>query len=249
MNKCIIISFLFVNIIIANSSLDQSFYNGNNFYKNNDYISAISFYEDIIKQGWESSNLFYNLGNSYFRQNQLGNAIWSYKKGLMLDPRDKDLIHNLEIAKSRMIDKIIMPEEFIFFELYKKIKIHYSFYEWLIIGGFLILLVSIIFNAINILKVRTNAFKRVFYFFLIITFVEHLVIFDNYFEYYDNPNGIIIDNNVNAYSGPFSEENLLLFKLNEGTIAKIGHKQDNWVEINLLNGNRGWIYLEKIRIL
>ena len=106
MNKCIIISFLFVNIIIANSSLDQSFYNGNNFYKNNDYISAISFYEDIIKQGWESSNLFYNLGNSYFRQNQLGNAIWSYKKGLMLDPRDKDLIHNLEKRVEEQVKSI-----------------------------------------------------------------------------------------------------------------------------------------------
>ena len=167
----------------------------------------------------------------------------------MLDPRDKDLIHNLEIANSRIVDKIIMPNEFILLELYKKIKGFFNFYEWSLIGGFLILLISIIFNIINNFKFNINNFKRVLYFLLIITFIEHLIIFDHYFEYYDNKNGIIIDNNVNAYSGPFSEENLLLFKLNEGTIAKIGQLQDNWVEINLLNGNRGWIYLEKIRIL
>ena len=54
MNKYILLSFLFSNIIIANTSLDQSYYNGNNSYKNNDYISAISFYESIIEEGWES---------------------------------------------------------------------------------------------------------------------------------------------------------------------------------------------------
>ena len=54
---------------------------------------------------------------------------------------------------------------------------------------------------------------------------------------------------MDAYSGPFYGDNSILFKINEGTMVKIGQDQKNWLEIILLDGNRGWIPLEKVRFL
>ena len=69
---------------------DQSFIEANNYYNSSRYLESIQMYESILAEGWESSNLYYNLGNSYFRQNQIGQSVWAYNKALKIDPRNKD---------------------------------------------------------------------------------------------------------------------------------------------------------------
>ena len=77
--------------------------------------------------------------------------------------------------------------------------------------------------------------------------IEHGIILDRFFDESDNKIGIIIDNEVDIYSGPFYGDNTILFKVNEGTKVKINQSQNNWIEIILLDGNRGWVPLDKIR--
>ena len=77
--------------------------------------------------------------------------------------------------------------------------------------------------------------------------IEHGIILDRFFDESDNKIGIIIDNEVDTYSGPFYGDNTILFKVNEGTKVKINQSQNNWIEIFLLDGNRGWVPLDKIR--
>ena len=84
---------------------------------------------------------------------------------------------------------------------------------------------------------------------MLLTVMVHLVILDKYFDDNDDELGIIIDNEVRAYSGPFYGDNSVLFNINEGTEVMIKQNQKNWTEIILLDGKRGWITSNKIRLL
>jgi tetratricopeptide (TPR) repeat protein len=88
---------------------------GNEYYQNKEFSEAINSYEAILKQGYVSSHLYYNLGNSYFRSGEIGKAILYYEKSLKIAPGNDDAQHNLNIANARTVDRIQeIPELFIF---------------------------------------------------------------------------------------------------------------------------------------
>lgn len=76
------------------------------FYQKEDYARAVSIYEDLLKAGYASAGLHYNLGNAYFKTGDLGKAVLHYEKGLKLAPGDEDLRFNLKIAQGRQTDQI-----------------------------------------------------------------------------------------------------------------------------------------------
>jgi len=96
---------------IVASSLEHNFEKGNELYTDGDYRGAIDEYEKVIAAGYESAELYYNLGNAYFRDGQLGRAIMNYIRARELDPGDDDIRANLEFARQFTIDKIEVSEE------------------------------------------------------------------------------------------------------------------------------------------
>ena len=166
-----------------------------------------------------------------------------------MDPRSSDLIHNLEIVNARIKDRIILPEEFFLIDLYLKIKSSFTLKEWLMIGSITIFITVILFLLLRIYIFNNFILERSILFLIILVTIEHGIILDRFFDENDNKLGIIIDNEVDAYSGPFYGDNSILFKINEGTIVRLSQVQKNWLEIILLDGNRAWIPLEKIRFL
>jgi len=238
---------LFSNIF--SKDFNENFNKANNYYNNSKYLESIKIYESILAGGWESSNLYYNLGNSYFRQNQIGQSVWAYKKALKMDPRNEDLIKNLSIAEAKIKDRIILPDEFYFVKVYGNFKSRYTLKEWLLAGGIIVLfaVVSFLiseFHIFNNLKI-----VRVVKILILLTVTIHIVILDKFFDDDDDKFGIIIDNQVKAYSGPFYGDNSILFNINEGTEVMIKQNQKNWTEIILLDGKRAWIISNKIRLL
>ena len=85
-------------------SLFHDFNQGNLFYKQGDYKKAIDAYEGVLQKGLESGPLYYNLANSYFKNNQLGKAVANYLKAKRLMPRDSDLYFNYKYALSLVAD-------------------------------------------------------------------------------------------------------------------------------------------------
>ena len=247
MRKLITLLVFFSNVF--SKDFDENFYKANNYYNNSKYLESINIYESILAEGWESSNLYYNLGNSYFRQNQIGQSIWAYNKALKMDPRNEDLIKNLSIAEAKIKDRIILPDEFYFVKVYGNFKSRYTLKEWLLAGGIIVLftVVSFLiseFHIFNNLKI-----VRVVKILILLTVTIHIVILDKFFDDKDDNIGIIIDNQVEAYSGPFYGDNSVLFNVNEGTEVMIKQNQKNWIEIILLDGKRAWITSDKIRVL
>jgi len=97
-----------VNSTLADSLIGS----GNQHYMEREYDKAVDCYSRVISMGYEASSLFYNLGNAYYKQNDLPRAILYYEKARLLAPWDEDIRQNLAIANSRIVDKIDNIPEF-----------------------------------------------------------------------------------------------------------------------------------------
>ena len=92
------ISILFALLFTATSALAQTKAQGDSAYINKEYDQAIEIYEALLQQG-ESGEVYYNLGNAYFKQDELGRAILNYERALLLQPGNADISANLDIAR------------------------------------------------------------------------------------------------------------------------------------------------------
>ncbi len=125
----------------ARSLMEQ----GNKFYEDKQYEQAVDEYQKVIGLGYEGTSLFYNLGNSYYREGKIGFAILYYEKALKLSPGDDDVIHNLAIANAKTVDKIDTLPKFFLFQWWESFLRLFSVVGWSHVAFtlYLLLLVSI----------------------------------------------------------------------------------------------------------
>ncbi|MFL3050750.1 MAG: SH3 domain-containing protein [Candidatus Neomarinimicrobiota bacterium] len=250
MNRLSIIFLLFISLQANYAShADSLFVEANKRYSMQDYVNALGVYEQLISQGYEHSNLYYNLGNTYYQLAELGNAIWAYEKGLFLRPSDDDLVYNLSIANARIVDRIIIPEPFFFVKLYSSFKQIFSPNQWLYVISCLILLTSIFSTIGRIWKNRTTHLITNFSSFIIaLGFISFFIFVDVYYDLSNDESGVVTVKEGRVYSAPSKSSNLL-FVVHEGTKAKISSRQNPWVEIQLIDGKKGWLSLKNMRLL
>ena len=243
---------IFILVISSHSYSDQiieKFQEANARYNDSDYNGAIQLYEQIVSEKWQSGYLYYNLGNSYFREGMVGQSIWAYNKALNLSPRFENIKYNLEIANSKIKDRVTLPPEFFLVDFYIQLKNYFTFFEWLFLCGLLVLLSASFFMFSKVLILNGNVVRRLILALTFSAFFLHLIIFDIYLEESKEAHGIIIFDDVHAFSGPFQGKNTRLFTLNEGTRVSVLQNQGNWVEIVLLSGEKAWIPIEKIKVI
>ena len=101
----------------------------NQHYEAGQYSEAAAIYETILASGLHHSSVYYNLGNAYFKQGDLGRAILNYRRAQRLDPRDADVTANLSIARTQTVDKLEIPAEGGLSNLVEMAE------EWLTLGG------------------------------------------------------------------------------------------------------------------
>ena len=128
---------LFLLLIIANSVVAQTtedlFKNANDLYKNDKLEEAVELYKKIESNGLISSELFYNLGNSYYKLNKVGPSIYYYEKALKLNPLNKDVQNNLVFAKRLALDNIEELPKTVFQKLNKNYLQKLSYNQWAIV--------------------------------------------------------------------------------------------------------------------
>ena len=243
---------IFILVFLSHSFADQiieKFQAANSRYNDSDYIGAIQLYEQIVSEKWQSGYLYYNLGNSYFRAGMIGQSIWAYNKALELSPRFDNIKYNLEIANTKIKDRVTLPPEFFFVDFYIQLKNYYTFFEWLFLCGLVVFLGAGFFMLSKVLILNSNVVRRLVLILSFLAFVLHLIAFDIFLEDSKETHGIIIFDDVHAFSGPFQGESTRLFTLNEGTRVSVLQNQGIWVEIVLLNGEKAWIPIEKIKVI
>ena len=114
------ISLIFLVLLSFNLyGNDSLFISANNDYANKNYLSASEKYENILSYNLESVELYYNLGNSYFKLDEIHKAIYNYEKALIIDQDFTEAKENIELSKLKLIDKIDEMPELFFISIYK----------------------------------------------------------------------------------------------------------------------------------
>ncbi len=209
---------------------------------------AVQSFERILSQGYEHEYLYYNLGNAYYRLGKTGLAIWSYEKGLQLDPGLTDLNFNLEVARLKIKDRIDLPPGFFLLDIYRSFKHNNSTEGLLLWAGFLLLISGGAFFARKLYWPDKQLLRLVTTMAIFLSIILHLISVDIYLELSEKQEGIIIKTVTEAHSTP-SGLGKTLFRVHEGLKVEIFQIQDDWLEINLLDGKKGWVYSGALRLL
>ena len=256
----IIITFLFL-AVCSITSLSQSkfqpsvvnekFLEANSLYNDSKYEQSIQVYLQILDSGAHSSELYFNIGNAYYRLNDIANSILYYEKSLKLDSSDNDVINNLNMVKNALIDDIAVVPTSFFDEQLNKISnlLDYSLWGLVLISlSFIFLLLFIIYFFSNKPIIKRTAFTSLFFIIMIITFTAWISINayeKNHLEKY----AIIFSTKIEIKADPNERsENLLTLHL--GTKVRIiDNFNDEWLKIKLVNGQEGWIKNNQIKII
>ena len=122
---------LYILILISQISLAQTaFETGNQLYQKEKYQAAINSYESILNSGKHSAEVYFNLGNCYFKLNKVAPAIYNFEKALLLNPNDKDIQTNLDFARKMTIDDIKVVPKVGFHKLIQDLTSNYHYDTW-----------------------------------------------------------------------------------------------------------------------
>ena len=242
MNKIFYILVYLIAFTGFAQSEEKIFAEANTFYKESNFERAIGLYLSIEEQGLESDDLFFNLGNSYYKQNKVAPAIYYYEKALKLNPQHKDALVNIEFAKRMKIDVIEeLPKTFIQ-KFSKNVIQKLTFDSWAILAVLASFLASILFLLYHF---SSSSRKKLVYFNFTIFFVFALIVttffaFNSYGIDKKNRQAIIFSSKVEIKNAPTlsSDE---VFELHEGTKVQILDELDDWKKIKIADGKEGWV--------
>ncbi|WP_455584342.1 tetratricopeptide repeat protein [Bacteroides sp.] len=223
---------------------------GDSAYMKNDYASAIQIYEALLGKG-EAAELYYNLGNSYYKADDIAKAILNYERALLLQPGNGDIRANLEIARSKTIDKVEPVPEIFFVSWTKSLINSMSVDSWAICGVvcFILLIVSLfffIFSKQIVLK-KTGFICGII--FLVVTVLANVFANQQKSELMNRNSAIVMNPSVTVRSTP-SESGTSLFILHEGHKVDVkDSSMKDWKEIRLEDGKVGWVPASAIEII
>jgi len=253
MKNIIIIVLLLISrisLLAIPDSLNQTFQKANELYKKNNYTKAIDLYSSIINSGYESAELYYNLGNAYFRNNDIANARLYYEKALKIKPNDEDAKANIEFLKATgLVDNFDKVPVFFLDKWYHSLIKMFNANTWAIIS-LSTLIVGLVLFMVFLFSKYINRRKLSFIFSIIILFVSFISFFfsTKMKNNYTNPNDAVVMQITTIKSSP-EEQGTDLVILHPGVKVEITKKEDNWCEVRLPNGKMGWLKIEELKII
>lgn len=249
----IVIAVLFCCTFTLRASLpapDSLWYKANDAYAMGEYGNAADIYENIEKSGYVSSDLYYNLGNAYYKLGQKGKAILYYEKAFKLDPSNQDIKTNLEIARLNALDKIDVLPEFIFTTWIKEIRNSMSSNQW----GYM----AVSFLTITALMLIGYRFaptsRRRKLSFVLACFTLLLMVFSVSFALNLKGKALSEDFAVvmapvsNVKSAPNATGNNL-FILHEGAKVEVLENVAGWSRIEISDGRQGWMQTSDMSLI
>ena len=216
---------------------------GDSAYSQERYSDAVRIYETVITNEGGSSDLYYNLGNAFFRSDMVGKAILNYERALRLDPTDKDTKANLEYALAMTKDEVAEQYELFFVAWFKTIANKVGINSWAVIGivAFIIMLLALLIFFFN----RNSGIRKTALIFAV--FSLFLTIFANiaashiYNYMNDDSEAIVMREEAYLKSTP-DNSGTELVKIHEGRKVRIiDDSMREWKEVELEDGTVGWL--------
>ncbi len=237
---------IFLLFIVLNCALlanpESIMRTANEYYKNNRYQLAVDEYNKLIEEGYTGVSVFYNLGNTHYRLGQIGYAILYYEKALTISPADEDVLHNLELAKLNLKDKVDTLPPFFIFNIWEGLLAFFSVTGWtvLVYIFFILLLAAIVlyFFSKSITQQRAAVFSAIGIFIVLCAAILLLAVKMN--KEYNIKYGVIVNKEVIVKSAPDKSSNDE-FQIHEGLKVKVEDNVDDWIKIRLEDGKIGWV--------
>ncbi len=244
-NSLLFLILLTTAPLLANPTTD--FEVANAAYQKGDYTTAITQYESILKTDTYSEGLYYNLGNAYFKTNNLGKAILYYEKALLAAPRDADVLHNLEIARAKTKDDLSSIGEFFLAAWWQSIHKSLSAGVWGVLtllslwAGLAGLIVWLLAGA------RTQK-KQGFIGGIALILLSVLLYFlgNSQANFEQNSrSAIVLAKSIELKNGPDAQSSAVI-NIHEGLKVELLDQIGDWYKVKLRNGDEGWLPMSSL---
>ena len=243
LNIIYILFYLFLSL----QSNEQIFESANNYYSNGDYNSAVKLYLQIVDSGYENPSLYYNLGNSHYKLNNIAESNYYFEMAKKLSPNDSDINLNLSFAQNMRVDKIEKLPISQLEGIRIKIINLFSVNSWNILFLIFIWLLCI---SVFLYIYYADPFKKKLFFniSIVLVLISSLIYWIGYEKEIvsDKLFGIIYPKEIEIWSEP-NKLSELKFLLHEGTKVELINQAQDWTNIRLENGTTGWLYTDFIK--
>jgi tetratricopeptide (TPR) repeat protein len=248
MKKLILIALLFSATMGFAQSASELFDRANEAYKNGQYQEAIDLYQNIDSTELRSADVYYNLGNSYYKLNMVAPSIYNYEKALLLDPLNEDASINLEYANKLALDAIEMLPKSMFQKFSEGVIYKLTFDSWSILAVTLSFLGALFFLLYHF---SYASGKKLLFFNSsllcgILLVVAVVFAFKSY-DFEENTRMAIVFEKTAAIKNAPTLNSDTVFQLHEGTKVEVLDAIDNWKKIKLSDGKIGWIISDYIK--
>lgn len=248
-------SLLLLGLIIGILPADgqevfRQFEQANQLYRDGKYAGSAELFEQILRQGYESPELYFNLGNAYFKSENLPAAILSYERAYRFSPNDEDVRYNLRIVNLRITDKIEPIPKLFFVEWWESFMNLTSSGGWaaaVIASGWLVALCASLFVVL-----RSEFIRRLLFMcglvLLFVALTAGLCGYQRYHAEYGTLHAIVFTRSIPVKSAP-DAGSVDLFVLHEGVKVELLDTVGNWKKIRLPDGKVGWLTIDNIEII
>ncbi len=250
--KTFLISFLIMvcTLQLFAQTSESNIVAANQAYTKEKYNDAITLYNKVLEKGTVSYELYYNLGNCYYRIANYPMAILNYERAKKLNPADADVEFNLRITNTKIIDKIESVPKLFFVRWWLMLSNVLSYDYWAIVS---ITSISLFFIFLFIyLASNTYKFKRTSFWtgfsMLIFTIISINFAITQYNNINARNQAIIFAPTVTVKSSP-DEKGADKFVIHEGTKVLLLDELNNWVKIKIANGSNGWVEKQSFEII
>lgn len=234
----------------AQDRLEGMWERGNHAYTIGDYPAAIQAYDSIRYEGYGSAKLYFNLGNAYYKDSQIGQAILYYNKAQRLAPGDDNIRHNLAVANTYVRDRIDNVPEFFFKTWMRRLMYSASSDTWAILGivflGLTLGLVLVYLFAPRMGYRKAGFYGGIIALLLAIGSLSFATIQRGKLLYPDE--AVIMLTAAPVKSEPNNNARDI-FVLHEGTKVRVTGEMGEWREIVIADGNSGWVETKSIELI
>lgn len=236
--------------VAVSDEAEAFFVKGVEFYQNGNYPAAIEEFKKIIDSGYESWEVYFNLGNAYFKNKQTAQAILDFERAKRLNPKDEDIEYNLELANLAIVDRIQELPRFFISRWISTISLLFSLnlLGWITIGLYFVLIGLIIGRIFA----KSGGLKK-------INFVSVVVValaFGGFagllttriIENETKLEAIVTEDRIVVKSAP-GDTGTEVFTLHEGVKVEIQDRSNTWLRIRLADGKRGWLQESSVEVI
>lgn len=250
MKKTLILLLLATALNAAAQTPQQLMQRGNDAYAKGDFVAAAQAYNAVLDAGYESADLYYNLGNVYYRQEEYGLSILNYERALRLKPNFRDAKQNLDLADSKTEDQIAALPEIFLAQWAHSVVAWFSPTGWRICT--LILLTLLGTAVVIFLLSRDYAWRKGALIGGIVTLVFLLLCIACTISAsvrYNRHNQAIVTAPMAVVKSSPEENSIDKLVLHEGTKVNIEETLGEWHKIQIADGNNGWLQTDEVTII